>query len=384
VTLIAAVVLVVSFLVGPFVQQASRTARCIFSTQGQNATIPYANYVPRGNAYTAPSGVIPYALPYLRVAILSSATAPDGVENQVTPDCSTGTCTFHDADGEDPDPLNSTEPDSSTHSTVGMRNACVNVERLVARTMVETSNGLGPLATRYALPNGLNITQGSYVYAKIEPSSDLRWMGDLLTSELRIISRWAYANATFLATSNNEKVTAAAVCTLYPCLRTYAASVKNNKLSEKLISPLVMNNLEVSPSTMGNLEYKLSPKPETFNDKLRIMNSYKSDLFSVDGVDYLAFRSPCNPASQLVTSNLTIPLNTTTITVATSLTPSTPSYATYPPHDPAHIATPMNWQQRSPIYSPKSTSTHRAQNTRAPSALVPAASETPTKAACMT
>jgi hypothetical protein len=55
--------------------------------------------------------------------------------------------------------------------------------------MVETSNGLGPLATRYALPNGLNITQGSYVYAKIEPSSDLRWMGDLLTSELRSISR---------------------------------------------------------------------------------------------------------------------------------------------------------------------------------------------------
>lgn len=51
ITLIAAAVLVVSFLVGPFVQQASRAIPCTFPAVVQNASLPYAHYVPRQGGY---------------------------------------------------------------------------------------------------------------------------------------------------------------------------------------------------------------------------------------------------------------------------------------------------------------------------------------------
>jgi hypothetical protein len=47
VTLVAALVLIVSFLVGSFVQQASRTTTCTFWDPYGTASVPYAHYVPR-------------------------------------------------------------------------------------------------------------------------------------------------------------------------------------------------------------------------------------------------------------------------------------------------------------------------------------------------
>jgi hypothetical protein len=53
------------------------------------------------------------------------------------------------------------------------------------------------------------------------------------------MSKWAYVNATFLA-SQTENDVKAAVCVLYPCLCTYAALITNNSLIEKDVTSQVM------------------------------------------------------------------------------------------------------------------------------------------------
>jgi len=47
VTFVAALVILSSFLVGPFVQQASRTINCSFPQTGINASAPFAHWVSR-------------------------------------------------------------------------------------------------------------------------------------------------------------------------------------------------------------------------------------------------------------------------------------------------------------------------------------------------
>jgi hypothetical protein len=234
VTLISALVLVVSFLIGPFVQQASRTMPCIFPAPNVKASIPYAHYVPRSNGFDSGyTGSDANPTPDTIVSILSSITAPGGVENQIIPSCPTGNCTFRDTD------RGATSPkylsgESSLHSTIGMCNTCVDVSFLVER-----KGNASAFQTSYTLPNGFNISFDEV--AMIRPSSDLSWMGDLLTPELTAMSRWAYVNATFISTSYpNNTAGPASVCVLYPCLRTYTASIINDKLVEKEIASEVM------------------------------------------------------------------------------------------------------------------------------------------------
>jgi hypothetical protein len=56
ITLLAAIILVPSFLVGPLVQQASRTVNCSFPTWVLPARVPYAHYVPGRRGYHRVSG----------------------------------------------------------------------------------------------------------------------------------------------------------------------------------------------------------------------------------------------------------------------------------------------------------------------------------------
>lgn len=132
-TLIAAAVLVLSFLIGPFVQQASRTMPCTFPAPDQNASLPYAHYVPRQGGFAPFSGGNQGApAPDTTVALLSSVTAPGGVENQISASCFTGNCTFRDADQGVATPQFLID-DSSTYSTVGMCDTCIDIAHLVSR-----------------------------------------------------------------------------------------------------------------------------------------------------------------------------------------------------------------------------------------------------------
>ena len=240
VALFAAAVLLTSFLVGPFVQLASRTTPCSFPVPTVNASLPFAHYVPRQGGFDPfnylTSGNLGTLSVDLIVATLSAVTSADGVENRISPSCGTGTCTFPGGDPEDPQAENLHDNDITTHSTVGVCNKCTDISSLISTKENTTQH-----TALYILPNGFNVTfsPGGSTVALINTTRDLTWLEDKLTPDPRVASRWAYANITFLATQGNSKQNAA-LCILYPCLRTYISSVTNNTLSERLVHSEVM------------------------------------------------------------------------------------------------------------------------------------------------
>jgi hypothetical protein len=136
VTLISALVLLVSFLVGPFVQQANRTIECTFplASNVSDAIVLFAHFVPRkGGSYFSLNSQIVRPAPDLILAVLSSATSPKGMENNITPSCSTGNCTFPHGDPLDAQGEVSNEPSLTTHSTVGVCNKCVDIGSLIIK-----------------------------------------------------------------------------------------------------------------------------------------------------------------------------------------------------------------------------------------------------------
>jgi hypothetical protein len=319
VALLAAAVLVVSFLIGPFVQQASRTSPCLFPAPGLNASLPYAHYVPRRGGLSLMTigdgasiqGALGDPLPSPAVAILSSVTAPNGTENQIHRNCATGTYKFGDADYEEGAPTFLIDKSFSTHSTVAMCDRCIDVVSLVSRNHTPTDGG----QTTFMLPNGISLTHswGPSAFAVIRPSAGLRWLGDLLTPELRAISRWAYINTTFLTISddptplNQTKVTAA-VCVLYPCVRTYAASITNNLLSEQEVSSQVM---EIS--VQHEERVNTSQVTEIRNGRTDWWGSLSAQ--EQYEAHYAAVKSPCLVGGQVYDENL----NTTSLNNAISL-----------------------------------------------------------------
>jgi hypothetical protein len=244
ITLTATLILITSFLVGPFVQQASRTSKCTLVAPGLRASLPFAHYVPRRSGYVIDVERDDLGVPAtdLITAIISAVTAPNSVENQIRGSCSTGNCTFPNGDPIQSNFGVTSDDKSGRHSTVAMCNKCVDISSLVTRENVPY-----PVLS---LPNNISVsrTGGDREVVRIKPNTDLSWMGDLLTPELRSFSRWAYVNASFIGLNSyaNETV-AATMCSLYPCVRTYTTSITNNNVSQTEVGSKVMQ-LDLLPN----------------------------------------------------------------------------------------------------------------------------------------
>jgi hypothetical protein len=239
ITFMAALILFASFLVGPAVQQASRTVGCTIVAPGLKASLPFAHYVPRWKGFVDPPGGGQEGRPALDLTatIISAVTVPDGLENQIRGSCSTGNCTFPEGD-----PINTEDgytmgSDITTHSTVGMCSMCADLTSLVSRNRT----GLTGYCDTLVLPNNFSIMQcaGGSDNVMIRPSDDLSWMGAVLSPELRASSRWAHVNATFLTIARDDSVTAA-MCSLYPCVRTFTSSINNSDVMETQLRSSVM------------------------------------------------------------------------------------------------------------------------------------------------
>lgn len=232
IALTAAIVLVVSFLIGPFVQQASRAAECCFTMDGVSATIPYAHFVPRDGGYNEVATGPYKPSTNLSIALLSAVTAPQGVENGIVVNCPTGNCTFSGTDAREARKMGFHNSEHSIHSTVGVCSSCTDLSSLISN-LNSTAPHL-PNDVRLGLVNASNGT----VVLEVRPSPNLDWMNELLTEETKTYARWAYTNVTLLSRGLDGYF--AAACSLYPCLRTYNTSYINNELSEKVIRSCVM------------------------------------------------------------------------------------------------------------------------------------------------
>ncbi|UPX19125.1 uncharacterized protein EKO05_0009397 [Ascochyta rabiei] len=291
--LLAASVLLVSFLIGPAVQQASRTAECSFPAPGLNASVPYGHYIPRRGGYDQSSfdSASGTPTPDIIAAILSAATNPMGVEHRISPSCSTGNCTFPSmGNNNESTDFQAVNTDTS-HSTVAMCSVCTDVTSLVSPQNVSEGSGEYTSPMLYnVLPNGVNVSaeySKGYVM-KLYPTANLSWMGELLSPEVRLKSRWAYSNVTMLATGsscfsgeyrNDNCTVAAAVCSVYPCMRTYNVSVTNNELSEEMIRSEVMQpNAEI---------WSMEPEDGLVGQNMNV-SYHRSSYYN-----YVAVRSPC-------------------------------------------------------------------------------------------
>lgn len=307
ITLMAATVLFASFLIGPFVQQASRTVECTFPVPEQHASLPYTHHVSGGwecvTGFESDCMASPSA--DLISTIMSGVTAPTSLENRVRATCITGNCTFPSGDPIRVQSADITNDEISTHSTAGMCNSCTDIASLVSRQVnnSQTKNE----STHYELPNGLNFTMyrstpdRSNIHLK---TGNLTWLGDMLTPKLKSMSRWAYANVTFFSVDQYHTFfdgatgdwgshidptgsvnMTAAVCILYPCLRTYTASVTNDELNEREIESHPMK-IDLATSTVSE-----TPSSWSGVNSRYLPTTYRNF--------YTAVKSPCRVDGQV-------------------------------------------------------------------------------------
>jgi hypothetical protein len=108
-------------------------------------------------------------------------------------------------------------------------------------------------------------------------------MGDMLTPELKAVSRWAYVNVTFLAIKQEAGASINATqCSLYPCLRTYTTSITNNELVQSSIrSDPMQIDLSYSPDDTVTMAERTS----TIDNRVFYYTTIKSPC-RVDGKVY--------------------------------------------------------------------------------------------------
>lgn len=213
--------------------------------------------------------------PDILVAILSSVVSPDGVENKINTKCATGNCTFGEPITGSLKATAYSGNTVGTHSTVGVCSLCTDVVPLLATTTNVTTG-----FEQSVLPNGFNLTFERYVFAKIRSTPDLVWMGDLLTDDARAKSRWAYINATYIA--SRQDGIAASVCSLYPCLRTYNTTIKDNQLQEQELQSKVMQ-----------IELRDPQHWEFYFNRTISSNAVTNTMYN-----YTALQSPCRVAGR--------------------------------------------------------------------------------------
>lgn len=298
VTFLAAIILFVSFLLGPFVQQASRTVDCTIVDAGGKASLPFAHFVPRQGGFVDDCGGCDQGVPApdLMATLLSVVTAPGKVENQIRGSCSTGKCTFPKGDSTQPGKGGNTDEETTTHSTVAMCNKCVDVMSLVR-------SGTNADCPSTDLPNKISLRGscgGSFDLIQTQSDPDLSWMGDLLTPEIKSASRQAYVNVSVLALGEWGNTTAVAMmCNLYPCIRSYQSSITNNEVSE----------------------VEMGSKPMQLDLLWRNENVYDNDVLwmpvqNILGnrfVSYTAVQTPCRVEGQTydMTVNKSVDVNCT-------------------------------------------------------------------------
>ncbi|KAK4442802.1 hypothetical protein QBC34DRAFT_363084 [Podospora aff. communis PSN243] len=263
----AAFVVVVSFAIGSFAQQALSTRHCERIAVDLPSSIPVVNYF-RGDTYRIAAGMWELTVG-MKAAILQGLTNPESQDVGVKAACPTGNCTFPDFGT------------GVTHASIGMCSKCVDMS-----PHAQTTPGMIPSMNP-------NITLGTLWIARGYDAPYLRTGWGSSTEEPDPLSttggklQRAVGHAYVLAASNspctrnstgsvvscphNENLTGgdyggtadfvAAKCTLYPCLRTYHGFVRNGVLHETLVSAVQVphRTATTTSSLTGNHSAFLTP-----------------------------------------------------------------------------------------------------------------------------
>lgn len=236
----AALVTIASLAVGPFTQQALKTATCPQSIPNATAAIPMANYAPGSSSYYRIGAGLYEVEVDMKSAMIEGLTYPDGKDNNVEVTCGGTNCTWSDFGT------------GVTHATVGLCSACLDTTDYV------TGPNYGGNLT---LPDNeayINYRSGEYMWVGY---SNLTWAEDLFTEEFALASSVAISNFSMLLATTSpctqipgtgfyecpHNVSTveyynklggyiAASCTLYPCMKEYHGEYLGDTYTEELVS----------------------------------------------------------------------------------------------------------------------------------------------------
>lgn len=284
-TLLAVMVMVISLGTGSFVQQAIQTQSCQFTVHGAHASLPISRAIStmEGKVHNIDNPQ----------AALSSALYPDNEEigSPISVGCPTGNCTFQNSIG-------------GLYSTLGVCSLCDDTSSLITSTEWTLTGGLDEEFTaNYSLPNGMSSQAILTVFGNdtniperfqtgdllMTPQLGLDWAGDLVSSDLKALNQWAFANFTvltpnWLPTSSGYPEYAAVTCTVYPCLRSYNATVISGKLDEVLVSTV---------PTAPNMVDMFTPNTTT-EAVQEALSGYDMEVYLRSGSSFFqAVQSPC-------------------------------------------------------------------------------------------
>lgn len=226
------VVLLASLLVGPFAQQSIRIFYKDVPSELGAASLPTSRVIDAfaSNSYynTMPLGEFTFwsLTNGPRVSVFNTVSNPASHDLTISPECPTGNCDFPTLDSS-----------GITHTSLGVCSACSDMTSLV-----EQEGDYG----NYMLPNvGIQYKQR----LAVSSSPNLTWAEATMTTEHQAVSRWALVNATVLTvtevgqrlvngSTEYANTPVAVTCSLYACLRSYTARIRENKLSETLKSSI--------------------------------------------------------------------------------------------------------------------------------------------------
>ncbi|TQV93747.1 short-chain dehydrogenase [Cordyceps javanica] len=224
---LAAVTLILSIAISPFLQQAVRTTVCDEPAAAGEASLPVAQALPGADSH------IRYASGHwepgigLKSAFVTALMKSGNVDAGLKVKCKTGNCTFPTDHG-------------ITHSTVAMCSKCIETSKYVTKKIGGLAGDffkLGSLEVDpWTLRNGTKVMTGALDLADYSPPlpSDFVEMMNHTVADISILSQAPYSR------ENETFWPVAAACSLYFCKQDIEATVQSNELVETVLSSTLM------------------------------------------------------------------------------------------------------------------------------------------------
>ncbi|KAF6831068.1 hypothetical protein CMUS01_07488 [Colletotrichum musicola] len=238
-SMLAALITILSMAVGPFTQQAASTVPCNRIVLDARASLPIAHYFPA----LIPSLLVDVITSSIKGAVLNALVNTATYEQSIQFTCETGNCTFP------------TLSSGVTHSSIGICSACFDTSRFIVQ---------GPRHQNARLPNGQYVYRGAQEVSVKSVDEDLEWAKDAFPAGFAAISRNALSNTTILsgngfscrqkATRHACGIATSMSCSLYACVKDFHAQVTRGELTESIVStqPAVTGLVDKDSSSYNN------------------------------------------------------------------------------------------------------------------------------------
>ncbi|SPJ82045.1 uncharacterized protein FTOL_09450 [Fusarium torulosum] len=239
VSIIAAIVIVLSPAIAPFSQQSVATVPCPRTVQDSQASLPVSHYVPHKNSLYSRTSASFELSGDMKAAMLNGLVNPTGKDTAVVATCATGNCTF---------------PASSkgiTHSSIAMCSSCIDTTEFIKLDVTEVK-GYGVSQFNFTLPDNQWISPPGLKYLSSK-TGPLDWALEGVDNEFSDAANLAIVNLTILSTNQmganftcepdrftsrlltQYENTVAISCTFYPCMKKYHAKVQDGTLVERVV-----------------------------------------------------------------------------------------------------------------------------------------------------